>query len=125
MSGVPDEETLLEVHPVMFRNNPLLFLLAALTVLGLAAWWLSTRASKLTVTNKRSIQRKGLIAKYTTEVLHRDVRNIQVDQSALQRLLGVGSLGISSAGQAGVEIRIEGVRDPEGIKSVIDRHRGL
>ena len=125
MSAVPGEETLLEVHPVMFRNNPLLFLLAALTVVGLLIWWLSTKASKLTVTNKRSIQRKGLIAKFTTEVLHRDVRNIQVDQSAMQRLLGVGSLGISSAGQAGVEIQIEGVRDPAGIKALIDRHRAL
>lgn len=126
------EETLLELHPAMFRSNPLGFVISVLLIaavgiglLILGWWWLGTRAAELTITNKRTTQRTGLISKNTTEVLHRDVRNIQVSQSALQRIFGVGSLGISSSGQAGVEIQFSGVVDPDSVKALIDRHRGL
>jgi len=126
------EQTLLELHPAMFRSNPLGFILSVLLIgaagLGLLIlgwWWLQTRTAELTITNKRTTQRRGLIAKNTTEVLHRDVRNIQVNQTAMQRIFGVGSVGISSAGQAGVEIQFTGVADPESVKALIDRHRSL
>ena len=125
------EEILLELNPAMFRNNPLGFILSVLlipVVVGaviLGIWWLNTKAASLTVSNKRSIQRTGLISKQTSEVLHRDVRNIEITQSVFQRLFGVGTIGIASAGQAGVEIRFDGVRDPDGVKAMIDRYRNL
>jgi uncharacterized membrane protein YdbT with pleckstrin-like domain len=131
MSESTGESTLLEVHPVMFRNSPVLFVLCILSVpllvglVALVAWWLFNKSSTLTITNKRTIQRRGLISKYTTEVVHRDVRNIQVSQSIFQRLLGVGKVGISSSGQGGVEIQFSGVQDPDAIKTLIDRHRDL
>ena len=126
------EATLLEINPAMFRNHPLGFILsviliaaagAGLVILGI--WWLTTKAATLTVTNKRTIQRTGLISKRTTEVLHRDVRNIEIDQSISQRMFGVGSIGIASAGQSGIEIQFAGVRDPDGVKALIDRYREL
>ena len=126
------EGTLLEINPVMFRSNPVGFILSVILIAAagaglviLAIWWLKTKAATLTVTNKRTIQRTGLISKKTTEVVHRDVRNIQIDQSVFQRLFGVGSIGISSAGQSGIEIQFTGVRDPDGIKALIDRYRNL
>ena len=125
------EETLLELHPAMFRNNPLGFILSVILVVAgvglviLVIWWLNTKAATLTVTNKRSIQRTGLIAKKTTEVLHRDVRNIEINQSVFQRMFGVGSIGIASAGQSDIEIQFAGVRDPDGVKALIDRYRDL
>ena len=126
------EGTLLEINPVMFRSNPVGFILSVILIAAagaglviLAIWWLKTKAAMLTVTNKRTIQRTGLISKKTTEVVHRDVRNIQIDQSVFQRLFGVGSIGISSAGQSGIEIQFTGVRDPDGIKALIDRYRNL
>jgi uncharacterized membrane protein YdbT with pleckstrin-like domain len=129
--GIEGEETLLELNPSMFRNHPLAFLLSVLLVAAgvglviLGIWWLNTKAATLTVTNKRTIQRTGLISKKTTEVLHRDVRNIEIDQSISQRVFGVGSIGIASAGQAGIEIQFSGLRDPDGVKALIDRYRDL
>ncbi len=46
------------------------------------------------------------------EVLHNHVRNIQINQSVFQRLMHVGSIGISSSGQAGIEIFIRGIPNP-------------
>ena len=126
------EETLLELNPAMFRNHPIGFILSVILIAAagaglviLAIWWLTTKAATLTVTNKRAIQRTGLISKKTTEVLHRDVRNIEIDQSVFQRMFGVGSIGIASAGQSGIEIQFAGVRDPDGVKALIDRYREL
>ena len=126
------EEILLEINPAMFRNNPVGFILSVLLVaaagLGLVVlgvWWLATKADTLTVSNKRTIQRKGLFSKRTSEVLHRDVRNIEINQTFFQRMCGVGSIGIASSGQAGVEIRFRGVEDPDGVKALIDRYRDL
>jgi hypothetical protein len=38
--------------------------------------------------------------------------------------MNVGWIGISSAGQAGLEIEVNGIVDPERVKQIIDDHRG-
>jgi uncharacterized membrane protein YdbT with pleckstrin-like domain len=127
-----DEQVLMVAHPALFRQHPFLFLLcvAAIAAFGLGlllllGWWIKAQTETLTVTNKRVIRRHGLIAKNVSEVLHRDIRNIQIRQSVMQRLFGVGWIGISSAAQDVIEIEFDGVRSPEGVKELIDRHREL
>lgn len=93
--------------------------LAGVAGLFWLTWWLRSRFTTLTVTNRRSILRRGLFGRDTTEVRHRDVRNLQVDQSALDRMLGVGAIAISSAGQDDLEIVARGVPNPEKIAAVI------
>jgi uncharacterized membrane protein YdbT with pleckstrin-like domain len=116
-------------HPAMFRNNPLGFALAVVLCFVLVGfvilfvWWLQCQATTLTVTQERTILRKGLLSKSTTEVWHEDVRNVQISQGLLQRLLGVGTVGISSAGQSGVEILAVGIPEPENVRRIIDRYK--
>ena len=99
----------------MFRNNPVWFvicLLLSIVVVGLILfliWYLQTRATTLIVTNEQTTLRKGLLSKETNDVFHENVRNIQVKQSFFQRLMNVGYIGISSSGQAGLEIEINGL----------------
>jgi len=93
-----------------------LMLVGALWLFG---WWLQTRTDELKVTSKRTIQRSGLVSRFTTEVQHDDVRNIQVDQGFYQRLVGVGNLAVSSAGQSNLEIRILGISRPDQVAKVI------
>lgn len=126
------EATEYKAHPSMFRNNPLGFILSValiaavgLGLLILLVWWLRCLGTTLTVTNKRTILRRGILSKYTTEVYHSDVRNVQVDQSMFQRIFGVGTIGISSAGQSGIEITVSGVAHPADIKGIIDEQRRL
>lgn len=116
-------------HPAMFRNNPLGFALSVVLCLVLVGfgillvWWLQCKATTLTVTEERTILRKGLLAKATTEVWHKDVRNVQISQGLLQRMLGVGTVGISSAGQSGVEILAVGVPEPANVRKIIDQYK--
>ena len=86
-------------------------------------WYIKCLCATLTVTNMKTILRKGLLSKYTTEVWHRDVRNVQIQQSFFQRMFGVGRIMISSAGQGGIEIDFVGVPNPSRVKEMIDTHR--
>jgi uncharacterized membrane protein YdbT with pleckstrin-like domain len=125
------EKELYRAHPSMFRNNPLGFVLVLLLcvvgigLLILLAWWISVLGTTLTITDKRTVLRKGILSKHTNEVLHGNVRNIQLRQGPLQRLFNVGYLGISSAGQGGIEIEVSGIPDPEGVKQLIDSYREM
>jgi alkylated DNA nucleotide flippase Atl1/phage FluMu protein Com len=97
--------------------------LAALT--WLAIWRILKLSVALEVTNKRTVARRGLLSKATTEVVHDNIRNVQVTQTFWQRLFNVGTIGISSSGQDGIEIEVNDVPRPTTITRVIDLYRPL
>lgn len=113
----------------MFRNQPIWFVVTCLLCLvgvGLfifLTWYLKCKGTTLTVTTDRTSCRRGILSKSVTEVWHQDIRNVQLDQTFFQRLLDVGSIGISSAGQGGLEIEVSGIPRPDHVKELIDNHR--
>lgn len=98
-------------------------LLAALTTLGV--WKVISLSETLEITNKRSVLRRGLLSKATSEVVHDDIKNFQITQTFLQRVLKVGTIGISSAGQDAVEIVMHDAPHPEEVRKIIDLYRSL
>ena len=129
MKPANEEVTLYDENPSMFRNRPVEFIVTVVLCLIFVGfviffmWWLRCKGTQLTITSERTRLRKGILSKSITEVWHQDVRNVQLNQTFFQRLLGVGSLGISSAGQAGLEISVSGIPDPDRVKELIDRNR--
>ncbi len=125
----PDEVVLYDSRPLMFRNRPLYFVLCLILcplIIGLIlllVWWIQVLGTRLTVTNEQTTLRKGILSKSTNDVFHSNVRNIQVRQTFLQRLMNVGWIGISSSGQSGLEIEVNGIPDPDKVKQIIDDHR--
>ncbi|MEI6645867.1 MAG: PH domain-containing protein [bacterium] len=124
------EETILyHSHPAMFKNRPFAFILCLILCfvgIGLLiclVWWIKTRGTELTVTNERVSLRKGILSKFTNDVYLTDIRNVQIYQSFGQRIFGVGSVAISSAGNEGIEIEVKGIPRPDKIKVIIDAHR--
>ena len=99
------------------------FGLAAFAAMLISLWFLDSFTTQLRITNKRSILRRGILAKRTREVRHSDVRLLQVDQSFFQRLLKVGRVSLASAGHGEVEIMVDGLKDPQHIKETIDGYR--
>lgn len=93
--------------------------------LALVVWKLQKMSHALVITTRRSIERRGLLSRSTSEVLHDNIRNIQIDQTFLERLLHVGTISISSAGQDGVEIQVEKLPAPDDIRKIIDLYREL
>lgn len=72
-----------------------------------------------TLTNKRVIQKRGIIGKDLSEIDLKDIRNVLVRYGVLDRLLGIGNVGLATAGHAGIEIKITGCRGPERVRQLI------
>lgn len=99
--------------------------LAGVLVGVFGVWRIKNLGNSLEVTNKRTIERVGLFSRFTSEIMHDDVRNVQITQSFIQRVMGVGQIGISSAAQDGLEISVKDVRNPDRIRETIDRYRSM
>jgi hypothetical protein len=100
-----------------------LALLAGVAVLGW--WWFLSLSAALEITNKRTVARRGLLSRSTSEVVHDNIRNVQVDQTFWERLWSVGTIGISSSGQDGIEIQMRNVPHPQELQKLIDLYRPL
>lgn len=149
------EADVLMVHPAMFRAKPIRFLflaaillggaagavfftttaaiplaivcaaLAALALLWLLVWKIHTLGDSLKVTTKRTIDQHGLFSKDTSDVLHVDIKNIQIKQSFMDRLWNVGQIALSSSAEHEEEIVLKDIPNPEKVRQIIDLYRQL
>ena len=96
-----------------------------LTIASVVGYWmLLSQFTTLTVTDDRTIYQEGFVSRETSEVQHNDVRNIQLDQSFVQRLLGIGGVSISSSGQDNLEIVANRLPNPKRIIELIRANQG-
>jgi len=95
----------------------------AIAVIWGAYWKVVTNSTALIITNKRSTLRVGLLRRESKEILHDKVQDLQIAQSFPQRMLGIGTLGISNAGETDVEILVHDVPNPRRIREIIDAYR--
>ena len=113
------------VSPSMWRGYPIRFLLClalCCVFVGipiLLLWWLYFRAISLTIDEEKTSLAKGLLSRQSSDVFHSDVRNVQVTKTLFDRIMGVGTIAISSAGQAGMEIAVSGIPHPEAVRDLV------
>jgi len=94
--------------------------------IGLLGWWWFDRLdASLEITTKRTIMHRGILSKSSSEVVHDNIRNIQISQTFPQRVMKVGKIGISSSGQDGIELQINHLKDPDMLREIIDLYRPL
>ena len=117
------ETCLLVASPSMFRNRPFSFLLVcALSLVGigipiLVIWFFRCRSTELTVTDLRTRLHRGWLSRSITEVWHRDVRNVQIEQTFFQRDFGGGAgLAFPPLRNQRIEIEVSGMRNVDKIK---------
>lgn len=65
----------------------------------------------------------GIIGRHIRSVRLADLRNVNLRQGILERLLGIGTLEFSSAGGSGIEVTWSGVRHPAELKRRIETLR--
>ncbi len=129
MSSGNPEQTLIVMHPAYDRANIIVSILSiCLIVVGVGLLFLlmmeiQRRSTTLTITNKVTRLRKGILSRSITEVRHKDVRNVSLTQSLVDRLLGIATISIGSSGQSGDEITVRGITQPDHVKKLISQHR--
>jgi len=97
---------------------------ALIFVVGLLSYWFAmSMSTTLTVTDSRTIFKRGIFSRDTSEVQHDDVRNIQIDQSLFERLLRIGEIGIASSGQDELEIVASRIPSPGSITETIRQNQ--
>ena len=74
-----------------------------------------------TVSSQRVSAKRGIIGKQYSEVDCEDVRNVTVSYGVIDSLLGIGEVGVASAGHAGVEIVFKGITAPEEAADAVRR----
>lgn len=62
---------------------------------------------------------RGLLSKSYRELIVRDIRSVEIDQSLLARLVGIGDLTISSAARVDADEEIEGIPNPKAVRDLI------
>ena len=116
-----------EAHPAMFRAHPMWFILCVVLIpafgvgiLLLIYWYILTRATALSVTEHEIMYERGILSKDRTSVSLRHVRAVNVSQDFINRILGVGTVEISTAGDE-PEFTIKDLPDPHTIREAISR----
>jgi uncharacterized membrane protein YdbT with pleckstrin-like domain len=92
--------------------------LASMTLLMGLLVLLNLKNLEYGVTSERIIMKKGIISRYTDELLLSAVETIEVRQSILGRLLGFGTVIITGRGNS--IVKLESVDDPLIIKKIIE-----
>ncbi len=123
-------QELYTAHPVMFRNNPLLFILALILIpvgVGLVIfliWYLVNRSTELTVTATHILFEKGLLSKERSEIDLDSIRTVKVKQSLFNRMFNVGTIELYTAGDS-PEIVAKGMPDPNGLREIVRQYQEM
>ena len=67
---------------------------------------------------------RGIFTKCYRDINPRDIRSIDIDQNLLQRMVGVGTITISTSATVDAAEQIHSIPDPKGLRDLILAQRG-
>ncbi len=116
------DQLLVEVRPSWWNYFWYLFFFF-LIVPPIIAWYRRASITLRVFANRVAIER-GVFSKCYQDYLPRDIRSIDIDQSLMARIVGIGDITISTSATVDAAERIEGIPDPKGIRELILKQRG-
>jgi uncharacterized membrane protein YdbT with pleckstrin-like domain len=109
-----------------FKLAAILFVATVVGVRLVRLLWrgLALRSHRYRVTSQRLLLESGVLSKSITEIDMRTVEDIALEQTIMQRMVGVGEIGIVSSdlspgGRAKTRLRLLGVRDARDVRELI------
>jgi Bacterial PH domain len=94
------------------------FLLFLAVLLGIS---IARACQDYLITEERVEVVWGLLGRNSNEVRVRDILSMDVREKGLRGLLGIGTLDVSSAANAGVEVSFRDIRHPHDVKQLLRR----
>jgi uncharacterized membrane protein YdbT with pleckstrin-like domain len=117
-------ETKFDAHPAMFRSHPFWFIVALVLIpvgvgiLILLGWYLVSKSTRLAVIGNDIVLEQGLLSKERTELSIDSVRSVKVYQSFINRIFGVGTISVYTAGDR-AEVVAAGIPDPGSFRDTV------
>lgn len=112
---------LIEVRPSWWRY--FWYLLFAWLIIPWIIAWIKRSATVLRIYPERVTLEQGILSKCERELFIRDIRSVDIDQTFLNRVFGIGDLTISTAASADATNFIPGVPDPHQIRDLVIARR--
>jgi len=116
--------------PLTFHEDPYRWgsylVIAASAGFGIALfvrWWFKNYGNRLVLTQEEATYIKGVFNTSMTEIRIADIRAVEVDQRFWEKMVGIGTIRIASAGSDGWEIDIGGMPNPTKVRSIINTGR--
>jgi uncharacterized membrane protein YdbT with pleckstrin-like domain len=100
---------------------PALVVAAVIAGLTLVIGYLRRVSTKYLITNQRLRITRGIVRRHVQETRLERVQNVNYQQGALDRMLGVGTVDFDTAGTDDSEFRFEWVDKPEDVVRAVDR----
>jgi uncharacterized membrane protein YdbT with pleckstrin-like domain len=100
---------------------PALVVAAVIAGLTLVIGYLRRVSTKYLITNQRLRITRGIVRRHVQETRLERVQNVNYQQGALDRLLGVGTVDFDTAGTDDSEFRFDWVDQPEHVVRAVDR----
>jgi hypothetical protein len=86
--------------------------------------WFQRSSTVLRIYEGRVTVERGIFSKCYQDYNSRDIRSIDVDQSLLQRMAGIGDLTISTSATVEGSEQIKSIPDPKGVRELLLAQRG-
>ncbi|MFC6769784.1 PH domain-containing protein [Natrinema soli] len=122
-AGGPDRRTLI---PAFAIGIPLAIVLIGIVII--VSEYLRVTNTHYVVTNRALYRKTGVLSRDVKRIEHEKIQDISYSQSALGAHFGYGTVEVSTAGGAGVEMAFKSVPDPKAVQRRIservDRDRG-
>lgn len=77
-------------------------------------------STRYKITEQKINARYGMLSKESNTIDLNDIKDIQLSQSGMERILGYGDLAFSTAGTGGTEIEFQNVPKPGKLKNKIE-----
>ena len=103
---------------LLYELSPLLIVAFGIGIIILLYWYIKTRATALTITDSELMYERGILSKDRTAISLKHVRSVNIAQGFINRILGVGTIQISTAGDE-PEFTIADLPDPHVIREAI------
>ncbi|MBI4017701.1 MAG: PH domain-containing protein [Candidatus Aenigmarchaeota archaeon] len=106
--------------PDLYRSYTFAALILAAALTAIAE--IRTRLETYVLTDYRITERTGLLSVHESSVSWDRIADVQMHQSFIERLVGVGTIDIQSAGGDEVpEITLKRIRNVRGVKDLVDQ----
>lgn len=99
----------------------ILSLLSFIGIIILILTELIRNANNYYITNKRIIHEYTFLSRKISSIPNRKIQDLHMTQNIIDRLFGIGTIYVNSAGSSSIEIRLKGLKNPEKVKKLIDK----